>query len=213
MILILFLFIFGVSCQSKKAINNVNDIQSYEIPTKVLPSNCRKIIESLVLVLKNMDLKKISFSRGMIQTHWIDNTFSFFSKGQKEILDKSAKYRLFIKGKPLKNKNHHCKLTVFKNQKVKLGTLTSWKPYPSDGNLEDLLFSRLLPPTIPTDKMEEEGIESIEDDKEESIESIEDDKEESIESIEDDKEESIESIEGDKEESIETIEGLETKGK
>ena len=169
MILTFFLFIFGVSCQSKKAINNFKEIQSYEMPTKIIPSSCRKAIESLVLVLRNMDLKKISFSRGMIQTHWIDNTFSFFSQGKEEILDKSAKYRLFIKGTTLKNKNHHCKLTVFKNQKVKLETLSAWKSYPSDGNLEGLLFSKLSSSTIPTDKMED-------NDEKESIESIEDDK-------------------------------------
>ena len=153
----------------------------------------------MVLILRHEDLKKISFNQGIIQTHWIDNTFSFFTQKDEEILEKSAKYKLLIKGKKPKNQKQHCKLTIYKNQKIKLNRSTPWKSSPSDGVLENLLFSKLTGTSSSfqddeSTEIEEENIEE-EEEEEESIESIEEEKQESIEDIENESIESIEDIE------------------
>ena len=204
----------GTSCQSKKLTKVDFPFQSLEVPTETISQDCKKVIESMTLILRHADLKKISFNQAIIQTHWIDNTFSFFAQKNEEILEKSAKYKLLIKGKSPKNQNKHCKLTIFKNQKIKINRSAPWRSSPTDGVLENLLFSKLTAPSEPIEE-EDESEEIIEEDtEEESIEAVEeemeDSPEESIESIEEGKQESIEDLE---DESIESIEDVESLGK
>ena len=217
-ILFIFLGVFSSSCSRKKVKSQNKSLSSFEFPTKVIPFNCKKTFESLTLILKKMDLKRVSFKRNFIKTHWIDNTFSFFDQEKDNILDKSAKFKLFLKGKPPKKNKENCKLTIFKNQKVRYDRLSPWISTPSDRYLEQQLFSKITGEKKESSDYtpdENEDSEPFEGELEES-EAEDDSDQKDQETIEDQDEveniESIENLEKEKEdeESIESIEDLES---
>ena len=236
--IIIVLFFLGTitfSCSRRKVKPQKSVLASYEIPTRKVPLNCQKTFETLTLLLKSADLKRVSFKNYYIKTHWIDNTFSFFSKERNNILEKSAKFKLYIKGKAPPNNNENCKLTIFKNQKVKQSALSSWTATPSDLILEDQLFSNLMEgrknqgeyitdENQSESEYKENSSELIAQEENTTIEDVEETEDieeiEDIESIEDvepiekgetsKKEESNKKeVEDDDEESIESIESLE----
>ena len=235
-VIIIILFFFGAinsSCSRKKVKPQKTILASYEFPTKRIPLNCKKTFESLTLLLKRVDLKRISFKNNFIKTHWIDNTFSFFSKEENSILEKSAKFKLYLKGKKTKKNEDTCKLAIFKNQKVKYSSSGPWISAPSDLSLEKELFSKLTEGNgnegdyLPNEELSDENVEGEEEeDSSDSIVEEEGSLNETIEDPEDSESiEDIESIErveapkegkdeveeeGDEEESIESIESLES---
>ena len=207
-ILLFFFVVTTSSCSRKKVTPQKAVLASYEFPTKNIQLDCKKAFESLTLLLQNTDLKKVSFKKNFIKTHWIDNTFSFFSKEEEKILDKSAKFRLYLKGKPSSKNKKNCKLAIFKNQKVKYSHSSPWVSTPSDLNLEKEIFSKLTEGgDIQSNYLQDEDSddESLEEDSEENgSETIEEVEEENSSKDETEEIESIESIE-----SIEGIEGIE----
>ena len=238
-VIIIILFFLGLitsSCSRKKAKPQRAQLASYEFPTRKVPFSCQKTFETLTLLLKRFDLKRVSFKKNFIKTHWIDNTFSFFSKEKNNILEKSAKFKLYLKGKTHSNNKESCKLTIFKNQKVKNDSSSPWNSTSSDLSLEEELFSSLMEGRknkneyLPIEneaenddgendsdlaaQEEDKAIEDIEEAEDtESIEDIE-----SIEKGETSKKEKINTNEnedegedeGEDEESIESIESLES---
>ena len=124
-----------------------------------------------------MDLKRVSFRQNFIKTHWIDNTFSFFDQEKENILNKSAKFKLFLKGKTPHKKKESCKLTIFKNQKIRYGQLSEWQSAPSDRYLEQQLFSKLTEKEKESSNYkpeEEEELESFEEELETELDSEQD---------------------------------------
>ena len=216
--LFILLLCFGVittSCSRRKIKPQKTILSSHEFPTKQIPFNCKKTFESLTLLLRTADLKRVSYKNKFIKTHWIDNTFAFFSREKDDILEKSAKFRLYLKGKTPSKAKNLCKLTIFKNQKVKYDHSSPWVSTTSDSRLENDLFSKLTEGVrnqsddLPEEDLNDEPIE--EDNEEDDSESKASEESSSADDLEDTEDtedtEDIEDIEDI--ESIENIESIE----